>query len=62
MLSEPENLPKLVKMKGKLLPVEVMLSIDHVAQCLEDWSTLVPMPSHVDLRDKWKGDMREYLE
>jgi hypothetical protein len=62
MLNEDENLPKLVKMKGKILPVEVMLSIDHVAQCLEDWSALVPMPSHVDLRDKWKGDMREYIE
>ena len=51
-----------IKMKGKSLPVELMLAIDHVSQCLEDWSSLVPKPSHSDLKVGWKGSMREYLE
>ena len=51
-----------IKMKGKKLPVELMLAIDHVTQCLEDWSSLVPKPSHSDLKREWKGSMKEYLE
>jgi hypothetical protein len=51
-----------IKMKAKSLPVELMLAIDHVTQCLEDWSSLVPKPSHSDLKAEWKGSMKEYLE
>lgn len=53
---------ELIKMKATTLPIEVMITIDHVAQCLEDWSSFIQRPTHIDLRKKWKGDMKEYLE
>jgi len=48
------------KMKGKLMPEKLMLTLDHVSQCLEDWE--VPSPSHVDLKSQWNDSMKDYLE
>jgi len=50
------------KMNTKLLPDMVMISLDHISQCLEEWSHCVPKPSHMDLRSKWKDTMKEYVE
>jgi len=51
-----------VKMKQSLLPKKVMTTLDHVAQCLEEWETYIPRPSHSDLKKQWTESMREYLD
>ena len=51
-----------VKMKAKKLPHDVMLNLDHLSQCLEDWSQSIPKPTHVDLSKHWKDSMREYID
>ena len=59
--SEPnEGVP--VKMKAKKLPEHVMISLDHLSQCLEDWSECIPKPTHVDLSKQWKNSMRDYID
>jgi hypothetical protein len=49
------------KMKGNLLPGIVMNTLDHVSQCLEEWETYVPRPSHSDLQRDWTDSMKQYL-
>uniref|UniRef100_A0A6C0DJW4 YqaJ viral recombinase domain-containing protein n=1 Tax=viral metagenome TaxID=1070528 RepID=A0A6C0DJW4_9ZZZZ len=59
--SEPNDIVP-VKMKVKNIPQHVMISLEHLSQCLEDWSQCVPKPTHVDLSKQWKYSMREYLD
>jgi hypothetical protein len=59
--SEPNDIVP-VKMKINKLPEHVMISLDHLSQCLEDWSECVPKPTHVDLSKQWKNSMREYID
>jgi hypothetical protein len=59
--SEPNELVP-VKMKTKKIPEHVMISLDHLSQCLEDWSESVPKPTHVDLSKQWKNSMRDYID
>ena len=59
--SEPNDIVP-VKMKSNKLPEHVMISLDHLSQCLEDWSDCVPKPTHVDLSKQWKDSMREYID
>jgi hypothetical protein len=59
--SEPNDFVP-VKMKAKKLPKHVMISLDHLSQCLEDWSECVPKPTHVDLSKQWKNSMRDYID
>jgi hypothetical protein len=59
--SEPNELVP-VKMKTKKIPEHVMISLDHLSQCLEDWSECVPKPTHVDLSKQWRSSMREYID
>lgn len=59
--SEPNEFVP-VKMKNKKIPNHVMISLDHLSQCLEDWSECVPKPTHVDLSKQWKDSMREYID
>ena len=59
--SEPNDFVP-VKMKAKNIPEHVMISLEHLSQCLEDWSECVPKPTHIDLSNQWKDSMREYLE
>ena len=59
--SEPNDIVPL-KMKVNKLPEHVMISLDHLSQCLEDWSDCVPKPTHVDLSKQWKDSMREYID
>lgn len=59
--SEPnESVP--IKMKNKKIPEHVMISFDHLSQCLEDWSDCVPKPTHTDLSKQWKLSMRDYID
>ena len=51
-----------IKMKGKLMPGRLMLTLDHVTQCLEDWEASVPRPSHTELQTQWNSSIREYLD
>jgi len=51
-----------VKMKQSLMPQKVMTTLDHVAQCLEEWEAHIPRPTHSDLRRQWTNEMKEYLE
>lgn len=51
-----------IKMKAKKIPEHLMLSLDHLSQCLEDWSECAPKPSHVDLSKQWKETMRDYID
>ena len=51
-----------IKMKAKKLPESLMVSVDHLSQCLEDWSNSVPKPTHVDLSRQWKNSMRDYID
>ena len=51
-----------IKMNAKLMPEKVMTTLDHVAECLEEWEAYVPRPSHTDLKKQWSESMREYLE
>jgi hypothetical protein len=51
-----------IKMKARKMPSTVIMALDHLSQCLEEWGTLIPKPSHVDLIDSWKGDMKEYIQ
>jgi hypothetical protein len=55
------ELHELKKMKARNLSDIVMLSFDHLSQCLDDWSLLVPKPSHETLNVEWKDTMRNYL-
>ena len=55
------ELHELKKMKARNLSDIVMLSFDHLSQCLDDWSTLVPKPSHETLNVEWKDTMRDYV-
>ena len=59
--SEPNDIVP-VKMKSNKLPEHVMISLDHLSQCLEDWSDCVPKPTHVDLSKQWKDSMRGYID
>jgi len=59
--SEPNELVP-VKMKTKKIPEHVMISLDHLSQCLEDWSECVPKPTHLDLSKQWKDSMRDYID
>jgi len=59
--SEPNDIVPL-KMKVNKLSEHVMISLDHLSQCLEDWSDCVPKPTHVDLSKQWKNSMREYID
>lgn len=59
--SEPNDLVP-VKMKAKKISEHVMISFEHLSQCLEDWSECVPKPTHIDLSTKWKNSIHEYLE
>ena len=59
--SEPNDIVPL-KMKINKLPEHVMISLDHLSQCLEDWSECVPKPTHVDLSKQWKDSMRDYID
>ena len=51
-----------VKMKYKKLPYDVMINLDHLSQCLEDWSSFTPKPTHIDLSEQWKDSVREYID
>ena len=59
--SEPNDFVP-VKMKAKTMSEHVMISLEHLSQCLEDWSECVPKPTHVDLSNQWKDSMRDYLD
>lgn len=59
--SEPNDFVP-VKMKAKTMSEHVMISLEHLSQCLEDWSECVPKPTHIDLSNQWKDSMREYLD
>jgi len=52
----------LVKMKQTMLTNDIMVIFDHLSQCLEDWEQILPNPSHVDLKNQWKGDMKSYID
>jgi len=51
-----------IKMNVKQMPEKVMTTLDHVAQCLEEWEAHIPRPSHTDLKKQWSDSMKEYLE
>jgi hypothetical protein len=51
-----------IKMKQIKMPEKVMTTLDHVAQCLEEWETHIPRPAHIDLKKQWSESMKEYLE
>ena len=51
-----------VKMKPKKIPEHVMISFEHLSECLEDWSKNLPKPKHSDLTSGWKNTMSEYVE
>jgi hypothetical protein len=59
-MSKAPDMP--VKMKHSMMPQKVMTTIDHVAQCLEEWETHIPRPAHSDLKKQWTNEMKEYLE
>lgn len=49
------------KMIQSKLSNEVILMFDHLSQCLEDWSSIYPCPSHKGLKAEWKNEMGEYV-
>jgi hypothetical protein len=49
------------KMIQNKLSSEVILMFDHLSQCLEDWSSIYPSPSHKGLKGEWKNEMSEYV-
>ena len=51
-----------VKMKHSMMPQKVMTTLNHVAQCLEEWESHIPRPAHSDLKKQWTNEMKEYLE
>ena len=51
-----------VKMKPKKIPDDVMISFEHLSECLEDWSKNLPKPSHSDLVAGWKNTMSDYVD
>ena len=51
-----------IKMKQSIMPPKVMTTLDHVAQCLEEWESNIPRPAHSDLKKQWAESMREYLD
>lgn len=51
-----------VKMNQIKMPEKVMTTLDHVAQCLEEWESHIPRPAHLDLKKQWTESMKEYLE
>jgi hypothetical protein len=62
-MSDALNSPQAhIKMKAKQIPEKVMTTLDHVAQCLEEWEAHIPRPAHTDLKKQWAASMKEYLE
>lgn len=51
-----------VKMNVKQIPEKVMTTLDHLAQCLEEWEEYVPRPGHTDLKKQWMTSMKEFLD
>jgi hypothetical protein len=51
-----------IKMNVKQIPEKVMTTLDHVAQCLEEWESYVPRPTHADLKKQWTTSMKEFLD
>jgi len=49
------------KMIQNKLSTEVILMFDHLSECLEEWSSLYPCPSHKDLKGEWKNELSEYI-
>ena len=47
--------------KMKLLPPEMASMIDGLSQALEDWSAIVPKPSHGPIVEEWKDSMKDYI-
>jgi hypothetical protein len=47
-------------MKAKYLSEVTMLTFEHVSQCLDDWSTVIPKPTSVNM--EWKDSMMNYLD
>ena len=45
----------------KQFPLEMASMIDGLSQALEDWSVVLPKPSHGPLVEDWKGSMKEYV-
>ena len=45
-----------------MMSEKVMTTLDHVAQCLEEWESHIPRPAHTDLKKQWTESMKEYLE
>ena len=45
----------------KPLPIQIASMIDGLSQTLEDWSTLLPKPSHGPMVGDWKNSMKEYI-
>jgi hypothetical protein len=52
----------LVKMKQTMLTNDIMVIFDHLSQCLEEWEQVLPNPSHIDLKNKWKDNMKAYID
>ena len=50
------------KMKVRNLPPNAVLMFEHLSECLDEWGQLIPKPSHTDLVDGWKNDMKHYVE
>lgn len=61
-LPQPQPLHSHVKMNQSIMPEKVMTTLDHVAQCLEEWEAHIPRPAHTDLKKQWTLSMKEYLE
>jgi len=49
-------------MNVKQIPEKVMTTLDHLAQCLEEWEEYVPRPGHADLKKQWTTSMKEFLD
>ena len=58
-MSRHETTAEPIKMKAKILSEVTMLTFDHVAQCLEDWSILIP--NSRELNTEWKDSMLNYI-
>jgi hypothetical protein len=50
------------KMKSRNLPVELVLMIEHLSECLETWEQICPKPMHSDFVNEWKGTLKDHIE
>jgi hypothetical protein len=50
-----------IKMKVRNIPEYLMINLEHLSQCLEDWSETIPKSMHVDLSSQWKDTIHQYI-